>query len=41
VTLAMLTGVGSAQQRTFYDSSGKVVGRATLGLTKVMLQDEH
>jgi hypothetical protein len=26
-TLAMMTGATSAQQRTFYDSSGKVVDR--------------
>jgi YD repeat-containing protein len=26
--LAMLTGAASAQQRTFYDARGKVVGRA-------------
>ncbi|MGL3106000.1 hypothetical protein [Bradyrhizobium sp. BR 1432] len=26
--VALLTGAASAQQRTFYDSSGKVVGRA-------------
>jgi YD repeat-containing protein len=28
LTLAMTTGAASAQQRTFYDSSGKVVGRS-------------
>ena len=28
LTLAMMTGAASAQQRTFYDSSGKVVGRS-------------
>ncbi|MGY4283615.1 YD repeat-containing protein [Bradyrhizobium sp. LM2.7] len=27
--LAMTTGAASAQQRTFYDSSGKVTGRST------------
>jgi hypothetical protein len=26
-TLAMMTGATSAQQRTFYDSSGKIVDR--------------
>ena len=29
LTIAMMTGAASAQQRTFYDSSGKVVGRST------------
>lgn len=29
LTLAMMTGAASAQQRTFYDSSGKVVGRSS------------
>jgi YD repeat-containing protein len=28
LTLAMTTGAAPAQQRTFYDSSGKVVGRS-------------
>ena len=28
LTTAMMTGAASAQQRTFYDSSGKVVGRS-------------
>jgi YD repeat-containing protein len=28
VALAMLTGAASAQQRTFYDSRGNVVGRS-------------
>ncbi len=28
LTLAMLTDAASAQQRTFYDASGKVVGRS-------------
>jgi YD repeat-containing protein len=28
LTLALLTGAASAQQRTFYGSSGKVVGRS-------------
>jgi YD repeat-containing protein len=28
LTLAMLTSAASAQQRTFYDASGKVVGRS-------------
>jgi hypothetical protein len=29
LALAMLTGAASAQQRTFYDSSGKVFGRSS------------
>jgi len=29
LALAILTGAASAQQRTFYDSSGKVVGRSS------------
>jgi YD repeat-containing protein len=29
LTLALLTGAASAQSRTFYDSSGKVVGRSS------------
>jgi YD repeat-containing protein len=29
LTLAMLTGAASAQQRTFYDAGGKVVGRSS------------
>jgi len=29
LTLATLTGAASAQQRTFYDSSGKNIGGAT------------
>jgi len=29
LTFAMMTGAASAQQRTFYDSAGKVVGRAS------------
>jgi YD repeat-containing protein len=29
LTLAMMTGAASAQQRTFYDASGRVVGRAS------------
>ena len=29
LTLAIMTGAASAQQRTFYDSSGKVVGRSS------------
>ncbi len=29
LTLAMMTGAASAQQRTFYDSGGKVVGRSS------------
>jgi hypothetical protein len=28
LTLAMMTCAASAQQRTFYDASGKVVGRS-------------
>ena len=28
LTLAMMTGAASAQQRTFYDASGKIVGRS-------------
>jgi YD repeat-containing protein len=28
LTLAMMTDAASAQQRTFYDASGKVVGRS-------------
>jgi YD repeat-containing protein len=28
LALAMLTGAASAEQRTFYDSRGKVVGRS-------------
>ena len=28
LTLAMLTGAASAQSRTYYDASGKVVGRS-------------
>jgi hypothetical protein len=33
LTLVMMTGAASAQSRTFYDSSGKVVGRsATVGV---------
>jgi len=29
LTFAIMTGAASAQQRTFYDSSGKVVGRSS------------
>jgi YD repeat-containing protein len=29
LTLAMMIGAASAQQRTFYDASGKVVGRSS------------
>jgi YD repeat-containing protein len=29
LTLAMMTGAASAQQRTFYDASGKRIGSAT------------
>ena len=29
LTLALMTGAASAQQRTFYDASGKIVGRAS------------
>jgi YD repeat-containing protein len=29
LTFPMMTGAASAQQRTFYDSSGKVVGRSS------------
>jgi YD repeat-containing protein len=29
LTLALLTGAASAQSRTFYDASGKVVGRSS------------
>jgi YD repeat-containing protein len=29
LTFAMMIGAASAQQRTFYDSSGKVVGRSS------------
>jgi YD repeat-containing protein len=29
LTFAMMTGAAPAQQRTFYDSSGKVVGSAS------------
>ena len=29
LTLAMMIGVASAQQRTYYDSSGKVIGRSS------------
>jgi YD repeat-containing protein len=29
LTLAMMTGAASAQQRTFYDSAGNVVGRSS------------
>jgi YD repeat-containing protein len=29
LTLAMLTGTASAQQRTFYDASGRVVARTS------------
>ena len=28
LSLAMMTGAASAQQRTFYDAGGKVVGRS-------------
>jgi YD repeat-containing protein len=28
LTFAMMTGAASAQQRTFYDSAGKIVGRS-------------
>jgi YD repeat-containing protein len=28
LTLAMMTGAASPQQRTFYDSAGKVAGRS-------------
>jgi len=28
LTLAMMTGAASAEQRTFYDASGNVVGRS-------------
>ena len=28
LTLAMMPGAASAQQRTFYDASGKIVGRS-------------
>jgi YD repeat-containing protein len=31
ITLAMLTGAALGEQRTFYDSSGKVVGRSSTG----------
>jgi YD repeat-containing protein len=29
LTFAMMTGAASAQQRTFYDAGGKVVGRSS------------
>jgi len=29
LTLALMTGAASAQQCTFYDSAGKVVGRSS------------
>ena len=29
LALALMTGAASAQQRTFYDSSGRVVGRSS------------
>ena len=31
LALVMITGAASAQQRTFYDASGKVVGRSSTG----------
>ena len=29
LTLALMTGAASAEQRTFYDASGKIVGRSS------------
>jgi YD repeat-containing protein len=41
LALAMMTGAASAQQRTFYDASGKVTGRSSASGNTITNYDSH